>query len=213
MESQRRFFAAIALRIEKVQVGPMQVTGRSYVHTAENESEILPSGPNDRWHALYTRHQHERAVALSLSAKGHDIFLPIYGTVHRWRNRTKQLLLPLFPSYVFIRGGMDRQLQILTTPGLISIVGWMDGHPAIIPQEQIDAVRLIVQGSHRFEPHPFLSCGDRIRVRNGPLLGVEGILVRKKGMVRLVVSMEMLGRSAAVELDVSDIARIDPLSY
>ena len=89
----------------------------------------------------------------------------------------------------------------------------MDGRPAIIPQVQIDAVRMIVAGPHPFEPHPFLNCGDRIRVRSGPLLGVEGILVRKKGMDRLVVSMEMLGRSAAVEIDVSDIARIEPLSY
>ncbi|MGD0908252.1 MAG: UpxY family transcription antiterminator [Candidatus Acidiferrales bacterium] len=180
------------------------------MHTAENERECPP---RDQWHALYTRHQHEKTVAQSLSSKGHDIFLPIYGTVHRWQDRTKQLLLPLFPSYVFIRGGMDRQLQILSTPGLISIVGWMNGCPAIIPQEQIDAVRLIVQGAHRFEPHPFLTCGDRIRVRNGPLRGVEGVLVRKKGLARLVVSMEMLGRAAAVEINVSDIARIEPLSY
>jgi transcription antitermination factor NusG len=183
------------------------------MNAAESEREIALRDSRNQWHALYTRHQHERVVAQSLSSKGHDIFLPIYATLHRWRDRTKQLLLPLFPSYVFIRGGMDRQLQILTTPGLISIVGWVDGRPAIIPQEQVDAVRLIVQGSRRFEPHPFLSCGDRIRVRNGPLLGVEGILVRKKGMARLVVSMEMLGRSAAVEIDVSDIARIEAVSY
>ena len=183
------------------------------MRTSENERESSLRCPADQWHALYTRYRHERAVAQSLSSKGYDIFLPIYGVVHRWRDRGKQLLLPLFPSYVFIRGGMDRQLQILTTPGLISIVGWMDGRPAIIPQVQIDAVRMIVDGPHPFEPHPFLNCGDRIRVRSGPLLGVEGILVRKKGMDRLVVSLEMLGRSAAVEINASDIARMEPLSH
>ncbi len=183
------------------------------MYSTENELESLGLEPRTQWHALYTRHRHEKVVAHVLTSKGHEIFLPIYGVQHRWQDRTKRLLMPLFPGYVFIRGGMDRQLQILTTPGLISIVGWMDGRPACIPPEQIDAVRRIVDGRHRFEPYPFLACGDRIRMRNGPLAGLEGILVRKKGMVRLVVSMELLGRSAAVEVDASEIVRIEPLTH
>ncbi len=161
------------------------------------------------WHALHTRYQHETRVAESLSIKEHDVFLPIYDAAHRWRDRAKHLWLPLFPCYVFIRGGMDRQLQLLTTPGMVGILQ-SSGRPTIVPDGQIDAVRRIVESSLRVEPHPFLECGDRVRVKAGPLAGVQGILVRKKGMFRLIVSLEMLGRSAAVEIDVSCVEGIDP---
>jgi transcription antitermination factor NusG len=155
-----------------------------------------------KWHALFTRHQHEKAVAQILSNKGHEVFLPLVCTTHQWRDRAKQLWLPLFPSYVFIRGGLDRQFQVLYTPGIINIVGWA-GHPASIPENEISAVRQMIESSLRVEPHPFLHCGDRVRVEFGPLRGIEGVLVRKKNVFRLVVSVEILGRSAAVEIDIS----------
>jgi transcription antitermination factor NusG len=159
------------------------------------------------WHALYTRHQHEKSVAQILAHKGHEIFLPLICATHQWRDRAKQLWLPLFPGYVFIRGGFDRQLQILSTPGMITVVGWA-GHPAIIPQGQIDTVRQMIDSSLGVEPHPFLQCGDRVRVETGPLRGIEGLLVRKKNDFRLVVSVEILGSSAAVEIDISSVKRI-----
>jgi transcription antitermination factor NusG len=159
------------------------------------------------WHALYTRHQHEKTVAQILSNRGHEVFLPLYSTAHRWQDRTKQLSLPLFPCYVFLRGGLDRRLQVLSTPGICTIVGWA-GHPAVIPQVEIDAVRQLVESPLRIEPHPFLKCGDRVRVRSGPLQGLEGFLVRKKSLFRLVISVEMLGRSAAVEVDAHSLERV-----
>jgi transcription antitermination factor NusG len=164
--------------------------------------------PRD-WYALFTRHQHEKSVAFALSNKSHEVYLPLYRSVRRWQDRAKQLWLPLFPCYVFIREGVDRQHQILTTPGIIHVVGW-GGHPAIVPQTQLDAVRQIIESSLHVETHPYLQCGDRVRVKGGPLMGLEGILTRKKGVARLVVSMEMLGRSAAVEIDVSNVERIGP---
>ena len=179
--------------------------------TAKKRAEMQNTGIVPHWHALYTRHQHEKQVAQSLSIKEHDVFLPIYRVAHRWRDRTKHLWLPLFPCYVFIRGGMDRQLQLLTTPGIVGILH-SSGRPAIVPQEQIDAVRRIVENSLHVEPHPFLASGDRVRVKVGPLAGVEGILARKKGTSRLIVSMEMLGRSAAVEIDISSVENIGPRS-
>jgi transcription antitermination factor NusG len=175
----------------------------------ENEPGVQDPNARRQWHALYTRHQHEKPIAQILSSKGHEVFLPLYAATHQWQDRTKQLSLPLFPCYVFIRGGLDRQLQILTTPGVFTVVGWA-GHPAIIPDEQIDDVRQIVESSIRVEPHPYLKCGDRVRVRSGALQGLEGILARKKNLFRLVVSLEMLGRSAAVEIDVSCLERLDP---
>jgi len=174
---------------------------------AENGLEAEDLSVACHWYALYTRHQHEKTVARILSNKGHDVFLPLYGVAHRWQDRTKQLSLPLFPCYVFLRGGLDRRLQILSTPGVYTIVGWA-GRPAVIPQAEIDAVRRLVESSLRVEPHPFLKCGDRVRVKSGPLQGLEGILVRKKNVFRLVISVEMLGRSAAVEIDGSCLERV-----
>jgi transcription antitermination factor NusG len=179
------------------------------MYLAETETEIQSAAGAPNWHALFTRHQHEKSVASALSNKTHEVYLPLYRSVRQWQDRAKRLWLPLFPCYVFIRAGMDRQLQILTTPGIIHIVG-CGGRPAIIPQEQVDAVRLMIESRLTVETHPYLQFGDRVRVKTGPLMGLEGILTRKKGVARLVVSMEMLGRSAAVEIDALDVERIGP---
>lgn len=156
------------------------------------------------WWALYTRHQHEKTVAEMLSAKGLEVFLPLYVTRRRWKDRNKVLSLPLFPGYLFVQGGPDRRLQVLTTPGIHMILCNGD-HPAIIPELEIEAIRRAVEGSYRIEPHPFLKCGDRVRVKRGALEGVEGVLVRKKNMCRLVLSVDLLERSVAVEIDASDV--------
>lgn len=171
---------------------------------------IQNSGVAENWYALFTRYQHEKTVALGLSNKNHDVYLPVYRAVHRWQDRDKQLLLPLFPCYVFLRGWLDRQLQILTTPGVIHIVGW-GGRPASIPDSQLDAVRQMLASGSRVESHPYLQCGDRVQVKSGPLTGLQGILDRKKGVTRLVVSLELLGRSAAVEIDALNVERIGPI--
>jgi transcription antitermination factor NusG len=177
-------------------------------------SEIIMGFPirnaDSHWHALYTRHQHEKSVAQTLANKGHEIFLPLIGAMHQWQDRTKQLWLPLFPKYVFIRGGLDRRIQVLSTPGLSHIVG-SAGHPAIIPQNQMDAVRRMIESSLQVESHSFLQAGDRVRVEAGPLKGIEGVLVRQKNKCRLVVSVELLGSAAAVEIDISCVTRIDAL--
>jgi transcription antitermination factor NusG len=178
----------------------------------------MPLRPDERmrghaedsaWHALYTRHQHEKAIAHALSNKGFEVFLPLYSATRRWKDRNKQLLLPLFPCYVFLRGGLERRLDILTTPGVHMLVT-TGGHPAAVPGEEICAVRQLVEKAVRVEPHPFLRSGDRVRVRSGPLMGVDGILVRKKNLFRLVVSVEILGKSAAAEVDASMVERINP---
>ena len=177
------------------------------MHMAEMEIRGATGTPN--WYAIFTRHQHEKSVAFALSNKNHEVYLPLYRSVRQWQDRAKQLWFPLFPCYVFIREGMDRQLQILTTPGVIHIVGW-SGRPAVVPQSQLEAVRRIMESRLIVETHPYLRSGDRVRVKTGPLMGLEGILTRKKGEARLVVSMEMLGQSAAVEIDVLNVERIGP---
>ena len=173
----------------------------------QSSASSIPRDWASGWHALYTRHQYEKIVAHALSCKGFEVFLPLYRTIHRWKDRRKELLLPLFPSYVFIQGGFDRMLNIFTTPGVHSFVSW-GGRPAEIPQEEIDAVRRLVQSPLRYEPHPFLKCGDWVRIKSGPLDGIQGILVRKKSAFRLVLSVEMLAQSASVEVDISVVERV-----
>jgi transcription antitermination factor NusG len=156
------------------------------------------------WWALYTRHQHEKTVADTLCAKGFEVFLPMYESVRRWKDRRKVLSLPLFPCYVFVRGELSRRLQILTTPGIHMILSHGETFAAI-PETEIQAIRKTVNGHFRVEPHPFLKCGDRVRVKRGSLQGVEGILVRKKNIFRLVLSVEMLAQSVGVEIDAADV--------
>jgi transcription antitermination factor NusG len=160
------------------------------------------------WYAIYTRHQHEKTVAQILTSKGFEVFLPLYGAAHRWKDRTKAVSLPLFPCYVFLKGGLERRLDIVTTPGIYALVSTA-GQPAAIPAIELEAVRRAVESTMRVEPHPFLKCGEWVRVKCGPLAGFQGILLRKKNLYRLVVSVEMLGKAAAVEIDAFLVERLN----
>jgi transcription antitermination factor NusG len=157
-------------------------------------------GGQHEWWAVYTRHQHERTVVGNLTGNGVETFLPVYEAVRQWRDRKKHLSLPLFPCYVFVHGSSARRVQVLSTPGVSSIVS-IAGHPAPIPVAEINAIRRAVESSLRVEPHPFLQCGDWVRIKSGPLTGVEGFLVRRKGSYRLIMSAELLQKSIAVEVD------------
>ena len=178
------------------------------VRMPASESTPLTAREDSDWWALYTRHQHERAVADVLSAKGFDVFLPLYDSVRRWKDRKKTISLPLFPCYVFVRGGINRRLHVVTTPGVHMIL-FHGERVATIPEIEIQAIRKTIEGDFLVEPHPFLKCGERVRVIRGSLEGVEGILVRKKSQFRLVLSVEMLAQSVAVEIDASE---VEPLA-
>lgn len=159
------------------------------------------------WYAVCTRHQHEKVAARILVDKAFEVFLPVYNARRRWQDRIKEVSVPLFPGYLFVRAALDRWLQILSTSGVASIVT-CGGRPAAIAFSEIEAVRQIVESTLRVEPHPFLRSGDWVRVKYGPIAGVEGILLRKKNVARLVLSVEMLGKSAAVEVDATHVERI-----
>lgn len=167
------------------------------------------SSEEQAWWALYTRHQHEKVVADTLTAKGFEVFLPLYNSVRRWKDRRKTLSLPLFPCYVFVRGGLDRRVQVVTTPGVHMVLSRGE-EVALIPEFEIQAIRRVVEGYFDVEPHPFLHCGDRVRVTRGPLTGIEGILIRKKNLFRLVLSVDMLVQSVAVEIDATDVEAVTP---
>src|SRR5580698_2697622 len=174
-----------------------------------NFESLYESGADDSaWWALYTRHQHEKVVAEMLEAKGVEVFLPLYESIRRWKDRSKLLTLPLFPCYVFVRGSVKSRLQVVSTPGVHMILTHGE-KIATVPQEEIEAIRRTVAGSYRVEPHPFLKVGERVRVTRGSLEGVEGVLLRKKNMCRLVLSVAMVAQSIAVEIDSAD---VEPLT-
>jgi transcription antitermination factor NusG len=169
-----------------------------------------PGGALDSaWCALYTRHQHEKTVAGALTAKGFEVLLPLYKSIRTWKDRNKVIELALFPCYVFVRGAITRRLQVLTTPGVHMVLAHGD-RIAIIPEEQIHALQRLVNGSQAIEPHPFLQCGERVRVKRGALEGVEGILVRKKNLCRLILSVDTVSRSISVEINALDVEVVPP---
>jgi transcription termination/antitermination protein NusG len=179
-----------------------------------SNSTEYPSGYTNgvsAWHVVYTRHQHEKAISKILTLKGFETFLPLYQEPRRWQDRVKMLFLPLFPCYVFLKGSLERRLDIITTPGILEFVS-SAGRPASIPAVEIDAIRRGVESGAHVEPHPFLNRGEWVRVKSGPLDGIEGILVRKKNVYRLVLSVEMLGKAAAVEVDATQVERINDKS-
>lgn len=169
--------------------------------------QTAPSPAPLEWYALYTRHQHEKSVAEHLHRLGFDVLLPLYREVHQWKDRRKQVEMPLFPCYVFFSGDLRQRISALSLPGVSSLVT-SGGKVCVIPDQEFDAVRRAVASSATVEPHPYMECGDRVRVVSGPLAGVEGIVARRKDALRIVLSIQMLARSIAVEIDESVVERI-----
>ena len=152
------------------------------------------------WFALLVMPQHERAVATQLSAHALDVYLPLYRSRRRWSDRVKTIELPLFPRYVFGRFDFEDRLKVMRIPSVISIVGF-GGIPSPISEEEIGVLKRITSQNLPITPWPFVRIGERVRVREGPLAGVEGILVREKTAYRVVVNVDMLDRAVAVELE------------
>ena len=118
-----------------------------------------------------------------------------------------KLQLPLFPGYVFVRLPLRDRLKVLQVPGVARLVGF-NGQPAALPDKEIEALRAGLGAQLRAEPHPYLTVGRRVRVKRGPLEGAEGILIRKKNAYRVVLSLDLIQRSASVEVDASDLERV-----
>jgi transcription antitermination factor NusG len=152
------------------------------------------------WYALQVHQRKEKLTAELLNLKGYEPFLPTYLLQRRWSDRIKTFDQPLFPGYLFCRLDPLVRLPILTTPGVISIVG-AGREPIAIPETEVNAVWRIVESAASAEPWPYLTCGESVRIAEGPLQGVDGILVTLKNSCRVVVSINLLQRSVAVEVD------------
>jgi transcription antitermination factor NusG len=159
------------------------------------------------WYAAYTRAKHEVRVTQELARRAVEHFLPQYESMRRWKDRKVKLQLPLFPGYVFVRLALQNRLRVLQIPSVVRLVGF-SGRPATLPDREIDALRNSVAAKLQAEPHPYLVVGRRVRILRGPLAGAEGILVRRKNGLRVVLSLNLIARSAAVEVDSTDLERI-----
>jgi transcription antitermination factor NusG len=158
-----------------------------------------------RWYAAYTCANHEKKVSRQFSARMVDHYLPVYRSVRRWKDRKVNLEIPLFPGYVFVRMALHDRMDVLKVPGVASLVSF-DGTPAALPDDEIARLRAALSGSWRAIPHPYLAVGRRVSFRSGPMKGFTGILLRRKKGARIVVSVESIQRSVAVEVDEADLA-------
>jgi transcription antitermination factor NusG len=170
------------------------------IHAAEEVQAFV----EPRWYAAYTRANHERRVVDQLAERGVENFLPQYESVHKWKDRRVRVQMPLFPGYVFVHLALRNRLKVLQVPGVAYLVGFA-GSPVAVPEEELARIRGCLGRGMRAEPHPYLTAGRRVRVRSGPLEGMDGIVVRRKNGNRLVISLELIQRAMAVELDGADL--------
>lgn len=154
------------------------------------------------WYALHTRPRHEKLIVQRLSDRGVETFLPLVTETHRWSDRKKTVQLPLFSCYVFAKFIPNRteRLNVLRVSGVLGLVG-SSGEGSAIPDEQIDAVRTLVDSELPWTSHPFLKIGQRVRIRGGAMEGLEGILVSRSGSQTLVISIDAIQRSLAVRVE------------
>ncbi|PYS31289.1 MAG: antitermination protein NusG [Acidobacteria bacterium] len=157
------------------------------------------------WYAIYTRPRHEKQVYEDLKNRNIEAFLPIYKVRRRWSDRYKIIEEPLFKNYLFVNVEYERRYHDTLRPyGAVAFVTF-DGKPAQIPEPEIEAIRRLVTSELPYNPHPYLKIGRRVRVRSGPLEDCEGILIRKKGLTRLVLSIHLLQQSVSAEVDADSV--------
>lgn len=168
-----------------------------------------PSG--ERWYALQLRARWESSTATMLSNKGYQTFLPTYKTLKRGRDRSFEVQAPLFPGYLFCRFNVFDRLPVLITPGVLAVVG-TGRSPVPVENSELETIQKMVSTGLRIEPCPYLEVGQLVRIEDGPLGGVEGILTGFKGAHRIVVSISLLRRSVALEIDRSAVSSIEPRS-
>ena len=169
--------------------------------------ETIPlTPPSDlAWYAVHVRAQAEKKVADALSMQGYECLLPTYRERRKWSDRDKILELPLFPGYVFSRFDVRRRLPILKTTGVLGILG-TGAIPQALDPAEIDRIQTVTKTGFPAQPWPFLKTGQKVRIMAGPLTGVEGLLVARRGRARVVLSVTQLGRSIAVQVE-SDAVR------
>ena len=160
-----------------------------------------------QWYAAYTRSRHEKVVAETLQQRTVEHFLPLYETVRKWKNGRFRVQLPLFPGYLFVHIALRDRLRVLQVPGVVRLVGF-NGVPTPLPQAELEIIRSVLSKGIEAEPHPYLRVGQRVRITSGPMEGLQGILLRRRGRPRVVVSVDLIMRSVALDIDA---AQVEPV--
>ena len=186
---------------------------RSVLEDIQAETPVAGIGAEvtgaSHWFAVYTTCRHEKRIAQHLSQREIEHYLPLYRVDRKWRNGSRVTLeLPLFPGYIFVHIKRSERVSVLDVPGALAIVGGTGGRPAPLPDTAIQALRTGLK-EHRIEPHPVLRVGQLARIRSGAFAGMEGVVVRKKSGFRVVLTLEQIMQSVAVELDEDD---VEPLT-
>jgi transcription termination/antitermination protein NusG len=180
------------------------VTITKAVHHINSPELWLSADSQPCWYAAYTQANHEKKAASEISRRGVESFLPLYRTARRWSDRRVELEMPLFQGYVFVHLALSDRLKVLQVPGVVRIVGF-GGLPAPLPEEQISTLRAGLTGHLRAEPHPYLNVGRRVTIKRGPLAGMQGVLLRRKGSCRVVISISLIQRALSIDIDMADV--------
>ncbi len=166
------------------------------------------------WYALHVRCNQERAVARGLSCRGISHFLPSYDSVRQWKDRRVKLQMPLFPGYLFVRIPICDRMLVVTVPNVVALVGHGNS-PTPVPEEQIDWIRCGIENGHAL-PHEWLTVGQQVLIVQGPMAGLEGVLVSQRNSSRVVVALESITQAFAVEVDALQLRvlpeRVKPVS-
>lgn len=161
------------------------------------------------WYALYTRSRFEKKMLSELTDRGIEVFLPMREILSRWKDRKKKIWIPLFPGYIFVNhvDTPENRFRVLNIRGAVRFVT-LEGHAAPIPEAQIEYVRRFLESSIAIDPYPYLQAGSRVEVIAGPLKGIQGILVEKRGRFRFVIQVDLIRQAVSVEIDASDVRPI-----
>ena len=163
-----------------------------------------------QWFAVYTTCRHEKKIAGHFENRGIEHYLPLYRSQRRWKDGSRVTLdQPLFPGYVFVRIGREQRVPVLEVPGVLCVVGKSGSQPTPLPEFEIETLRSALDPL-RVEPYPMLTAGQRVRINSGALSGIEGIVVRQKNSLRVVITLELILQSIAVEVNAEDLEPVDP---
>jgi transcription termination/antitermination protein NusG len=183
-----------------------------------NTSIITPPGLDQqggsalvqpRWYALYTRSRFEKKMLSELTDRDVEAFLPMREILSRWKDRKKKIWIPLFSGYIFVNhvNTPENRFRILNIPGAVRFVG-IEGHADPIPEDQIQDIRRFLESNIAVDPYPYIGVGRRVEVIAGPLKGIQGILIEKRGRFRFVLQVDLIRQAISVEIDASDIRPI-----
>src|SRR5271166_4531763 len=187
----------LANTLSHQQALPSSVADEAFAYTEKHM-------PVARWYAVSVRTRHEKLVTRHLRQQGWSCFLPLYRSLRRWKDRLKELEMTLFPGYVFVNLNARDRLGVLRAPGVLRFVTFQ-GQPAAVPDSEIRALESSLSAGLRPQPHPYLRQGAKVRVKRGPLVGAEGIMIRRKERFRLVLSIDLIMRSVMFEVDEADV--------